>query len=273
MALNAALHIQTVLHNGNTVLKRSFCTPPFKIADVTEDKKQQSLELMLMSSSPGMLDGDKYDVLIEVDEHCSLQLTTQSYQRLFSMKQGALHEMKVQLARGASFKYLPHPGVPHEGADYKVNNRIYLSDDCTLLWGEIISCGRKLNGELFRFRQYHSTTEIFMNGRLVVKENLLIRPLDMNVTGIGLMEGYTHQATLLFIKENIDVKELSDVLDDHLSSQQNIIHGITALPVSGVLIRIMGYKAEQLFDCVKQLAVISESSPVKNNSKRVVYAG
>lgn len=269
MALSAALHIHTASRNGKTILKNCYYKPPFKIADVTEDKKQQRLELMLMSSSPGMLDGDKYDVLIEVGAHCSLQLTTQSYQRLFNMKQGASHKMEVRLGSGAFFNYLPHPAVPHENSDYRSNNKIYLSDDSTLLWAETISCGRKLNGELFRFRQYHSVTEIFMNDRLVVKENLLIKPSEINVAGIGFMEGFTHQATLLYIKQNIDAKELSAVLNDHHSSQQNITYGITALPVSGMLVRIMGYSAEQLFDNVKQLSIIMGSFTIK----RAAYAG
>lgn len=260
MALNAALHIQTALRSGITILKRAYCTPPFKIADITENKKQQCLELMLMSSSPGMLDGDKYDVVIEVDKDCSVQLTTQSYQRLYNMKQGALHEISLRLNSGASFKYLPHPAVPHEGAVYKAKNKIFLSNGCTLLWAEIISCGRKLNGEMFRFDRYHAITEIFIDDRLSVKENLLIKPSEKNVAVIGLMEQYTHQATLLYIKENIDVKDLADIVDENLSSQQNITYGITALPVSGILVRIMGHKAEQLFDCVKQLAAVIESS-------------
>lgn len=259
MALNAALHIQTALRNGITILKHSYCTPPFKIADITEDRKQQQLELMVMSSSPGMLDGDKYDVLIEVEEDCSLKLTTQSYQRLYNMKQGASHQMKVQLNKGASFTYLPHPSVPHEDAVYKSSNKIYLSDGCMLLWAEIISCGRKLNAEIFRFRQYHSITEIFINGRLSVKENLLIKPVERNVSAMGFMEGFTHQATLLLIRESTNVKELFVVLDEYLSCQENITYGITALPVSGALVRIMGYKAERLFDCVKQLAALIDS--------------
>ena len=41
---------------------------------------------MLMSSSPGILDEDKYLMKIEVAEGCALKLHTQSYQRLFTMK-------------------------------------------------------------------------------------------------------------------------------------------------------------------------------------------
>ncbi|MGB8192921.1 MAG: urease accessory protein UreD [Chitinophagaceae bacterium] len=274
MALNASLHIQTTLRDDKSILKKTFCTPPFKVADITEDKRQHRLELMLMSSSPGMLDGDAYEMQIDVGENSSLQLTTQSYQRLFRMKTGVTYKMSVQLESGASFSYLPHPGVPHENSNYSARNKIYLSKNCTLLWGEIISCGRKLNGEVFRFSQYHSITEVFVNGRLSVKENLLIRPADNDVCAIGAMEGYTHQATLMYINETTSVKHLSAALNDHLVQQQGIAFGITALPVKGILIRVLGHKGEQLFDCIKSLAALIEQPAINSTvSKPIVYAG
>lgn len=269
MALNALLHIQTVFQNGITILKRSFCTPPFKIADVREDKKQPQLDLMLMSASPGMLEGDVYKLSIEIEEDCALQLSTQSYQRLYAMKEGAVQEMSVQMGRGASLIYLPHPCVPHAAANYKAQNKIYLSGNCSLLWGEIVCCGRKMNGELFRFSRYHTITEIFKNGRLVVKENLLLQPGSMAVTGMGFMEGFTHQSSLLYLSDNIDLKTIATTLDEYLSSLDGTEHGITALPVQGLLVRVMGCSAEQLFDAARQCAAIIQSLTVKNP----LYAG
>src|SRR5438067_11289091 len=108
MALKGKLHIETMLRNDKTFLKKSFSTPPFKIADVTEDKKQKALRLMIMSSSPGVLDGDEYHVELDVKEGCKLEWQTQSYQRLFQMKKGASQTMQVNLLQGASSIYLPH---------------------------------------------------------------------------------------------------------------------------------------------------------------------
>ena len=53
--MNAQLHIQTALRNGITYLKNCYATPPFKLANITEDKQSHELQLMLMSSSPGIL--------------------------------------------------------------------------------------------------------------------------------------------------------------------------------------------------------------------------
>lgn len=256
MALKAKLHIETALRSEKTFLKKSFCTPPFKIADVTEDKKQKSLQLMMMNSSPGVLDEDEYCIRIDVAENTSLQLQTQSYQRLFQMKKGAVQTMEVNLEQGASFVYLPHPSVPHQNSIFLSRNKIYLQNNYSLVWGEVISCGRKLNGEVFQFTSYHSITEIFLNSKLVVKENLLLKPATMNLSLIGQLEGYTHQATLLYLNEEANVTQLTNCLIENLNEQvstADATFGVSALPVNGIVVRLLGYKAEQLFHILKSI--------------------
>ena len=119
----------------------------------------------------------------------------------------ASQTLEVHLqASGSSFCFLPHPVVPHETSDFSANNKIFLTDNCSLIWGEVLTCGRKLSGEIFKFSKYHSVTEIFINDKLVIKENLLIKPSVIDVNAIGQMEGYTHQATLICLDDKLIVK-------------------------------------------------------------------
>src|SRR3954462_1531231 len=106
--MNAKLHIQVADRNGSSYLKHVYFTTPFKVANITEDKTEPKLDIMLMSSSPGVLDGDVYEMKIEVEKNCALQLHTQAYQRLFTMKHGAAQQLNVHLADNSSFIYLPH---------------------------------------------------------------------------------------------------------------------------------------------------------------------
>src|SRR3954467_12348453 len=91
----AKLHIQTAVKGSKTVIKDRFFTPPFKLANVTEDRREDRLKLVMMSSSPGILEGDEYEIKIRLEKGSSLLLQTQSYQRLFSMKTGAGQCMEV----------------------------------------------------------------------------------------------------------------------------------------------------------------------------------
>lgn len=257
------LHIQTGWDGYKTYLKKSFYTPPIKVANITENKTDDPLQLMLMSSSPGILDGDEYRMQIELEKHCSLQLHTQSFQRIFTMKQGASQYLNVQMAAGSSFCFLPHPSVPHKDSCFTVTNEIHMADKCSLIWGEVLTCGRKLNGEVFLFSKYHLLTKVFINSKLVIKENLLIRPIFTDINAIGQWEGFTHQASLIYLNECISAKQHVDFISNYLSKQSAIAFGITAAPVNGLIIRILGQRAEQLYDCLKTIA---EGLPRKSNS-------
>lgn len=250
----ATLHIHAAIKNGITFLSKSFFTPPFKVANITEDKKSAKLDLMLMCSSPGILDEDEYQLKIELDVEASVQLHTQSYQRLFTMKKGATQTTEVHLQKGSSFVYLPHPAVPHENSSFKAINKIYLENGCSLIWGEVLTCGRKLNGEVFKFSKYHNITEVYHQYKLVIKENLLMQPLVIDVNGIGQLNGFTHQATLLYLNEKASVKDISEEITDYLNNEKEIVFGITEAPWNGLIIRILGQKAEQLHELLKTIS-------------------
>ncbi len=252
----ARLHVVTGLRGATTFLKSLFFTTPFKIANITEDKNDKCLQLMLMSSSPGILDGDEYSIKIDLEVGSALQLHTQSYQRLFNMNKGASQVMEVYMGKDSSFCFLPHPTVPHKGSDFVATNKIYLSPGCSLVWGEILTCGRKLNGEIFEFSKYHNRTEIFLNDRLVVKENILIKPGVIPIESIGQLEGFTHQASLIFLNDTATITTIISAINELMTAQQNICWGVSVLPVKGLIVRLLGYKSEALYNCLQQIAAI-----------------
>ncbi|QIP12758.1 urease accessory protein UreD [Spirosoma aureum] len=268
--MKAELHIQTARRETRTYLKQAFFTPPFKVANITEDKRADPLKLMLMSSSPGVLDGDDYQLQIDLAEGCSLELQTQSYQRLFTMKQGASQRMHVQMEKGSSFCFLPHPSVPHEQSSFSATNQIYMTDGCCLIWGEVITCGRKLNGEVFQFSKYHTVTQVFINNKMVIKENVLITPATMNLTAIGQLEGFTHQASLIYLNEKEPVAELRKTIIAYLAQQTGILYGVSAAPVNGLVVRLLGQHGEQLHTCLKTIAG-QLPQPTLRQSKSVAY--
>ena len=269
----AELCIATALRHNKTVLKNCYCTPPFKVLDITEDRREETLHLMLMNASPGVLDGDVYNMQICIEAGCALHLHTQSYQRLFQMKGSASQRLQLQMAGGSSFYYLPHPSVPHATSNFSALTEIHLLKNCTLIWGEVLTCGRKGSGEQFSFSKYHSRTEIFLNGQLILKENLLLQPSLFDVKGLGQLEGYTHQASFIYLNEAVSIKEITDKLHEMLLLQKDICFGITSLHANGLVIRLLGYKGEHLHGLLKKIAnelthslMMQKNATIKNLS-------
>lgn len=248
------LDITTGFKDGRTYLKDNYFTRPFRLANVGEDRSDPALYLVIMSSSPGILDNDHYDIDIVVEGGSRLQLQSQSYQRLFNMKDGADQKMNIQLQHGSELSYIQHPVVPHEHSIFTAHNRIDMSDDTIFTYGEIITCGRKHYGEIFRFKKFQNLTEVYHNNKIILKDNILIEPDALDVNAMGQVEGYTHQATLLHVdKRTGDVSELVEFAHNLLAEEKDIIFGVSQPSPDTMVIRVLGNGGEQLFSIFKSI--------------------
>ncbi|MBX3051941.1 MAG: urease accessory protein UreD [Caldilineaceae bacterium] len=252
-------------------MKDVYFTAPFNLVEVRENKKNPLLEVMVMSSSPGLLNNDSYDINIEVIDNSALNLQTQSYQRIFVSEQGTNQNMNVRVGNGAYFSHTPHPAVPHKGARYTARNTINLQSNSTLLWGEILTCGRKhmAAGERFAFKKHHAITEIFREGVLVFKDNLYLVPDEIDVNQFGQYEGRTHQGSLFFTAPNSDINERMREVSQRLSSEKDIDFGITKVLDNAYLLRVLGNEGEQLF---KLFTKIRQAEDSRINQERSTEA-
>jgi urease accessory protein len=80
-----------------------------------------------------------------------------------------------------------------------------------------------------------------------------MQPATINVHAIGQLEGYTHQASMIYIEQATDIKKLQTEILDLLVEEKNIEYGVTAAPVNGLIIRLLGNGAEQLHNCLKRI--------------------
>ena len=264
--MRSEVAVRVGLRDGISYLASSYFTPPFKVADVTEDRQVNELRLMLMCSSPGVLDGDRTFMRVELDAHTKLRLGTQSYQRLFRMEEGAEQVMEVRMGEGACLTWLPHPCVPHARADYRGTNRIFMKAGCRLVWGEVLTCGRRLNGEEFLYSSYHVRTEVFIGEELALLENVFLQPALMPVQALGQMEGFTHQASLLCIGG--DVLERKGEIEPVLSGLEGMRYGVSEGPAGSLVVRMLGSKAEPLYEALQAIAQRMTTGPINTTYAR-----
>lgn len=240
--------------DGRSYLKDAFFTRPFRLANISEDKTDPALYLMVQNSSPGILDKDHYDINIQMESNSKLLLDSQSYQRLFNMKEGAKQDMDVSLFTGSTFSYVQHPIVPHELSIFKAHNVIRMEDNCSLTLSEIITCGRKHSGEVFKYSKFQNLTEIYHNDKLVLKDNVLLQPQLADIHTLGQMEGYTHQGTLIHI--NTGVHDMESIIKDafaNMESEEDIAFGISQPFSTCMMVRILGNGGEQMFNAFRRI--------------------
>lgn len=254
--MNAQVTIELEWQLNRCVIRNAYANSPFRLMDLSPERGSERVELMLMSSAPGMLDADFFEWHIRLAPESTLQLHTQSYQRIFPAETQARQQIKVEVPENATFIYLPHPAVPHAQSAYSGLNQYYLSSGSRLAVSEIITCGRKLNGEQFLFRKYQAQTEVYLNEALVILENLWVIPEMSDPLSMGELEGYTHQASLLLVGFNEDAEWMLQEVRAFLSGLPDLEFGASRLPVKGISVRLLGNGAELLHRLVLDLAAL-----------------
>jgi urease accessory protein len=129
-----------------------------------------------------------------------------------------------------------------------------LEENSVLVWGEILTCGRKLNGEQFEFTEFQNKTTIYKNGKLVVFENLYMNPSEINPLALGQLEDFTHQASLMYFNENMELKLVKKQIDDFLSEKEELLFGTSEINGGGLIIKILHHNSEKLFLLLKDIS-------------------
>lgn len=250
------LQITAAARTNSTYLQHSYFTRPFKVADIS-GKNAAVLHLVIMTASPGILDGDDYEITVDLGEGAHVHLYTQSYQRIFNMQQGAKQQFRVRMGDGSRLIYLPHPSVPHEASVFEGSNHIVLGEHCTLIWGEIITCGRKLSGEVFRCKLFQSITEVHQEEKLLFKDVTVLEPQQIPANATGQWEQYSHQAALYWHDETSDMAAMSDLIHGMLSAEKDISGGVSQTASGALLLRVLGQGAEQLYNIFKRVSALA----------------
>ncbi|WP_343610742.1 urease accessory protein UreD [Chryseobacterium oranimense] len=249
--MDSHLHIIAGFKDGGSYVKDLYVSLPFRVVSVGQRKSDNKLYQMIMTSSPGILDGDHYQLDIELEKDASLQLQSQSYQRLFNMKDKAVQELNVKMDNNTSFAYVPHPVVPHEDSNFQSKANIQVGKNSQIIISEIITCGRKHYGEVFKLKRFQNLMEIYHENKLVIKDNVVIQPDLIPISSIGNLEQYTHQGTLIFYstKENVDKNSLIETIVESAEQHQPEMEvEVSAMEDNGFVIRALGHEGELMYN-------------------------
>lgn len=214
--MESQVHLLLKESKGRTIIDRIYYSPPMRPIDIGQiEKYQQPLYMMLTSSSPGMLNGDKYEIIIEQGDNTALKLSSQSYLQLMYSEEPCIQDTYVYLGKNSVISYIAKPMVAHKNAKFSGNTILEIESSSQCLWGEILSMGRKHMGELFEFTFLNSNLEIYLENQMIFKD-LLYFDKNMDLCSFGYLEGYSHCGMLVLFFQDEHVKVIvEDFLQNH----------------------------------------------------------
>jgi urease accessory protein len=200
--------------------------------------------LMIIHTSGSVLQGDRFDVRIDVGSGARAHVTTQAATKVHRMDANyAAQLQEVNVASGGYLEYLPGLTIPHRHSRYVSDTRVTIPSDATMLLSETVMPGRKYHGdgELFEYDVFSSTVRARRpDGRSLFTEKLLVEPPRGMVRTTGVMGGYDVFGTVYALT----APEIADrVLARTPPSYEPdaVVSGATRLPNdAGLALRVLG---------------------------------
>lgn len=246
------LHLKTETEGGKTVLGDVSFTAPYKVMTPFQ-KKNGGIQVMPLCASAGIMEGDRQEFSFEVGEGSNLEYLSQSFEKIHKMGEGyAERHARITQEKDTLFLYHPQPVIPFRDSDFENHMEVYL-EDRTSHFGmvEIISGGRKAHKELFAYRRYLSKIQIYRAGHLIYRDYTQYHPQKMDMTQIGMYEGYTHMASM-FLSAGPD-QQWQDEIAQILENGREYEGGITKLAQGDFAVRMFGTRAQILEEATETI--------------------
>ena len=250
--MKSQLYLETQSEQNGTYIKDVYFTSPYKI--MSPFKEGQHIDIMLMSASAGMLDGDCFQGKLVFGENSDVTYLSQSYEKVFRTKGSqTIKNVDIQVDSEAKVKYLPYPVIPFGGSDFLSETRVHLKEDAVFVYGDIFTCGRTGMGEYFQMKRYESKTKIYVEDKLVFADHTLIFPEKFHYNKLGMWNSYTHNGMLyLHMKSRKEEQELIETIREQFSKETGLF-GVSACD-SGIVVRVLAMSGEQIYDVFQKMA-------------------
>ncbi len=230
-----------------SILEECFFTSPLKIG--MPQKNKETLHLILMMASPGVLKGDSFAYDIWCKENSKVLITEQSYTKLFDMGEGTAEKnLNIRLEKGASLFYRPCAVIPFRGSWFDGMTQVELDKESEFFYSDLVTAGRIGMGEKFAFRHYRSRVCVSVDGQPVWLEQCLLEPEQMDLTNMGFFDHFTHQGTLYYYGPTEKIEEILQY-----ETNRQVAYG-RSLAAKGVCVRILAQNAQDIEEVLDEIA-------------------
>ncbi|MFB4166059.1 urease accessory protein UreD [Alteribacillus sp. JSM 102045] len=198
LQLNGQLSLTFSNKKNKTVLSSLHQTPPLRASHALYPNDDCHAVVYLMETSGGMVSGDNNTYHLTVENHANVTLLQQSSAKIYPNKEDEMtsQTMNVHLGSDAFLHMVPDTIIPFEDAYFKNAGHISMKNSSHIIWGEILSSGRRAKGEKYKYRSIDLLTSIYREEKLCVYNRFRFSPKEKSYEQIGILDGFSYYATL-----------------------------------------------------------------------------
>jgi urease accessory protein len=185
--------------------------------------------LTIASPGGGVLQGDRIEIDISIEQGAQLHVGTTSATRIYAMpRDHAEARTFFTVANGAYCEFVPDPFMPYAGSRFTGLGRHVVDSAGALILGEVVGPGRQARGESLAYDFFSSETEVRRpDGTLLFRDSTRLRPAD-DLTSPGLLGGWCSMGSLYAISAGLDASIFDSAMAR--SEQMGLLAGRSELP-------------------------------------------
>jgi urease accessory protein len=238
---------------GRTVLRRLHSEGTLKAMRVHHLDAAMPGMAFLTIASPGggVLQGDRLEIDITIEEGAELHVGTTSATRIYSMPDGVAEATTCfRVAHGAYAEYVPDPFMPYAGSRYNGRANHEVAGGGALVLAEVVGPGRQARGESLAYDFFTSQTEVRRPGGLLLfRDTTRLCPAD-DLASPGLLGTSRAIGVLYAIADGLD----GSVFDSTMARCEELalMAGCSELPnAAGIWFRVMAPDAPSAHDAIR----------------------
>lgn len=247
--------------SGRTRIKEKESTFPLSVQkEIYYDQFLPNMtHVYMVSSSGGILQGDKYTIDVILEKNTLAHITTQGATRIYGMNtSNAIQVVNVSLDDGAYLEFIPDQIIPYKDSRFYQEINFKVHDNATMIYSEIISPGRIGMGEIFDYDIcYLRAVGKNHKDEMRFTDYTKIEPKKMNLQSFGLLEQKQITATMYILAKTKDVETITRTLENEIKNSSEIEIGwSTMTKENGILLRILGNTTRDVIRLVYDITKI-----------------
>lgn len=233
--------------NGQSVSNDIYFQGAFKLMRPQYMDNTGQVMYCLLNPGGGYLDGDRYQINLNIRENADLYLTMQSATKIYKTPKDVVKQSSViNIKENGILEYPADPIIPFEKATYSQNQTINLTTSSSLFTSEIITPGWSLDQKGFQYNRVNLFNQVYYNGRLAVTDNLVFEPRIEDLSGIGFLNGYSHYGSVYLINPQVN-RNFEETLENELTTAFSATCiGVSMLSFPGLALRILGQSTPEV---------------------------
>lgn len=248
---------------GNTIIKEQYSRVPLFVqrAMYLEETLPAMAYIYIVSPSGGILQGDRYQIDINLSNNTFAHVTTQGATRIYKMEKNyASQTININVEEESYFEYIPDQIIPYRNSRFYQEVNLNVHDNATMIYSEIIVPGRVASGEAFEYDIcYLKTAGRNQLGKTRFIDVVKLDPKNKNLRIEEILGKFKVVGTTYIVTKESNVQDLQYEISEKIKGMEvkNTISGGTSiLPArQGIIIRILGNSAEDMkeiiFDIVR----------------------